>query len=84
MASIRVPVLDGFTGEQRFFMAWAHVWRNLYTEEAMRSQLINGPHSPPRCSVNGAVRNIDAWYEAFDVGPDDELWLPPDAPVSIW
>ncbi len=78
------PVLDGFTGEQRFFMAWAQVWRNLYTEEALRSQLINGPHSPPSYRVNGVVRNIDAWYEAFDVGPNDELWLPPESRVSIW
>jgi len=80
----QAPVLDGFTGEQRFFMAWAQVWRNLYTEEALRSQLINGPHSPPQYRVNGVVRNIDAWYEAFDIGPDDALWIAPEERVSIW
>ncbi|QOC21465.1 M13 family metallopeptidase [Wenzhouxiangella sp. AB-CW3] len=79
------PVLDGYTGEQRFFMAWGQVWRNLWaSEEALRAQLIQGPHSPPRYRVNGVVRNIDAWYDAFDVGPDHELYVPAEERVSIW
>jgi putative endopeptidase len=79
------PVLDGYTGEQRFFMAWGQVWRNLWaSEEALRAQLIRGPHSPPRYRVNGVVRNIDAWYEAFEVGPDHELYIPAEERVSIW
>ena len=78
------PVLDGFSGDQRFFMAWAQVWRNMYTEEALRSQLINGPHSPPRYRVNGVVRNMDAWYDAFEVGPDHALYVPAAERVSIW
>ena len=81
----RAPELDGTTGDQRFFMAWAQVWRNLWADdEALRGQLIRGPHSPPKYRVNGVVRNIDAWYEAFDIGPDSELYLPPEQRVSIW
>jgi len=80
----KAPVLDGYTGDQRFFMSWAQVWRNLQTEESRRSRLINDPHSPPKYRVNGIVRNMDAWYEAFDVTEDDELWLPPERRLSIW
>ncbi len=79
------PVIDGYTGDQRFFMAWGQVWRNLWaSEEALRAQLIQGPHSPPRYRVNGVVRNIDAWYDAFDVGPDHELYIPAEERVNIW
>ncbi len=78
------PVLEGFSGDQRFFMAWAQVWRNLWTEEGLRAQLVRGPHSPPRYRVNGVVRNLEAWYEAFDVEPEAELYLPPAERVSIW
>lgn len=79
------PERDGYTGDQRFFMAWAQVWRNLWaSEESLRAQLIRGPHSPPRYRVNGVVRNIDAWYEAFEIGPGHELYLPPEERVSIW
>lgn len=78
------PVLDGTTGDQRFFMAWSQVWRNLQTEDSLRSQLVTGPHSPARFRVNGIVRNMDAWYQAFDVGEDAELYLPPEERLSIW
>lgn len=78
------PVLDGYTGDQRFFMGWAQVWRNLQTEESVRARLINDPHSPPEIRVNGIVRNMDAWYQAFDVGTDAELYLPPEQRLSIW
>ncbi|MEM1390749.1 MAG: M13 family metallopeptidase [Pseudomonadota bacterium] len=78
------PVLDGFTGDQRFFMAWAQQWRNQYREDALRQQLIRGPHSPPYYRVNGIVRNFDEWYEAFDVGPDHALYLPPEDRIRIW
>ncbi len=78
------PVLDGYSGDQRFFMGWAQVWRNLQTEESVRARLINDSHSPPEYRVNGIVRNMDAWYEAFDVGPEAELWLAPDQRLSIW
>ncbi|MEM6898910.1 MAG: M13 family metallopeptidase, partial [Pseudomonadota bacterium] len=72
------PMLAGLTGDQRFFMAWAQVWRNMYREEALRQQLIRGPHSPPRYRVNGVVRNLDEWYEAFGVTEEHELYLPPE------
>jgi endothelin-converting enzyme/putative endopeptidase len=78
------PVLDGTTGDQRFFMAWAQVWRNLQTEESLRSQLVQGPHSPAPYRVNGIVRNMDAWYAAFGIGEDAELYLPPEERLSIW
>ena len=80
----KAPVLDGFSGDQRFFMGWAQVWRNLQTEESVRARLINDSHSPPEYRVNGIVRNMDAWYQAFDVGPDAELWLAPEQRLSIW
>ncbi len=83
-ADEEAPVLDGLTGDQRFFMAWAQVWRNKYREEALRQQLVRGPHSPPYYRVNGIVRNFDEWYEAFDVGPEHELYLPPEDRIRIW
>ncbi len=78
------PVIDGFTGDQRFFLAWAQVWRNLYTDDALRGQLVRGPHSPPRYRINGVVRNLDAWYEAFNITEEHELYLPPEQRVRIW
>lgn len=78
------PVIDGFTGDQRFFLAWAQVWRMLYREDALRAQLVNGPHSPGMYRVNGVVRNLDAWYEAFGVTEDHALYLPPEERVRIW
>jgi endothelin-converting enzyme/putative endopeptidase len=80
----QAPRLDGYTGDQRFFMAWAQVWRTIETEESLRARLIRGPHSPAQYRVNGVVRNIDAWYTAFDVQPGDDLYLPPEERVSIW
>ncbi|WP_188152195.1 M13 family metallopeptidase [Teredinibacter waterburyi] len=78
------PVLDGLTGDQRFFLSWAHVWRAKAREEALSQQLLTDPHSPAQYRVNGVVRNIDAWYQAFNVGPDNALYLPPEERVSIW
>ncbi|GGY41898.1 M13 family metallopeptidase [Parvularcula lutaonensis] len=79
-----VPVIDGFTGDQRFFMAWAQVWKGLYREEALKQQVATDSHSNGKFRVNGVVRNMDPWYEAFDVSEDDELYLPEDERVSIW
>lgn len=78
------PVLEGFTGEQRFYMAWAQVWRNLMTDQAMLQQLRRGPHSPAQYRINGAVRNQPGWYEAFGITEEHELYLPPEERVSIW
>ena len=78
------PVLDGITGEQRFFLAWAQAWRNLIRDERLRTQVMSDPHSPPKFRVNGVVRNMDAWYQAFDIQSSDKLYLPPDQRVRIW
>ncbi len=78
------PVLDGLTGEQRFFLSWAQAWRNLTRDERLRVQVMSDPHSPPKFRVNGVVRNMDAWYKAFDVQPGDKLYLPPEQRVHIW
>lgn len=77
------PVIDGLTGDQRFFLAWAQVWREKRTEESMMSQLRAGTHAPGRYRAL-APRNHDAWYEAFDVKPGDALYLPPEERVRIW
>jgi putative endopeptidase len=78
------PVLDGLTGDQRFFLAWAQVWRAQTREAAMRQRLVTGPHSPEQYRTNGVVRQMDAWYDAFGVTPDDALYLPPEQRVRIW
>ena len=78
------PVIDGFTGDQRFFMGWAQVWRSLMREEAARRQIVTGPHSLAQFRVNGIVRNFDEWYAAFNVKPGDKLYLPPEQRVRIW
>ncbi len=78
------PVIDGYTGDQRFFLGWAQIWRAKYREEALRQQLLTGPHSPPENRINGVVRNFDEWYAAFDVGPDHALYLPPEERIRIW
>jgi putative endopeptidase len=80
----QAPVIDGFSGDQRFFLGWAQIWRSKYREEALRQQLKTGPHSPPEYRINGVVRNFDEWYDAFDVGPDDALYLPPEERIRIW
>ena len=77
-------VIDGLTGDQRFFMSYAQVWRSKNREEAMRRQMLTDPHSPPQYRVNGIVRNFDEWYEAFGITPDNELYLPPEQRIRIW
>ena len=77
-------VIDGLTGDQRFFLAWAQVWRSAQREESLRQRLRTDPHSPEEYRVNGIVRNMDEWYKAFNVTPDDALYLPPEQRVHIW
>ena len=84
LAGEPAPVIDGLTGDQRFFLGWSQIWRRLYREPELRRRLIVDPHSPSEYRVNGIVRNMDAWYDAFDVGPDAPLYLPPDERVRIW
>lgn len=79
-----VPVIDGLTGDQRFFLAWAQVWRSTQREENYRNRLRTDSHSPEEYRVNGVVRNLDEWYEAFGVKPGDAMYLPPEQRVRIW
>jgi putative endopeptidase len=78
------PVIDGLTGDQRFFLAWAQVWRSQQREDNYRRRLRTDPHSPEEYRVNGVVRQMDAWYDAFEVTADDALYLPPEERVTIW
>jgi predicted metalloendopeptidase len=78
------PVIDGLTGAQRFFLAYAQVWRAKYRDGALRELVMSDVHSPDRFRVNGPLPNIDAWYEAFDVQPGDKLYIKPDDRVRIW
>ena len=77
-------VVDGLTGDQRFFMAYAQVWRGKRREGAVREQALTDPHSAEFARVNGIVRNVDARYKAFNVKPGDALYLPADQRVTIW
>jgi putative endopeptidase len=78
------PVLDGLSGDQRVFLGWAQAWRGKLTDDAIRRQVTSDPHSPRAFRVNGPVRDIDAWYRAFDVKPGDKLYLAPKDRVRIW
>ena len=77
------PVIDGYTGDQRFFLGWAQVWRRNYREANLRQRLITDPHSPSAQRV-WVVRNLDKWYEAFQPKPDGKLFLSPKERVRIW
>ena len=78
------PVIDGFTGDQRVFLGWAQVWRQKIRDNALIQQLHTDPHSPAVARVNEVVRNVDAWYTAFDVKPGQKLYLAPEQRVHIW
>ena len=77
-------VLDGFTGDQRFFLSYAQSFRAKTTEEATRQQIVSDSHPPEQYRVNGIVRNIDAWYQAFNVQLGDRLYLASQNRVRIW
>ena len=78
------PVIDGLTGDQRFFLAFAQVWRAKERESALRNQLATNPHSPPRFRILGTLPNIEAWYQAFGVKPGDAMYIPPEKRAHIW
>jgi len=78
------PVIDGTTGDQRFFYGWAQVWRRAYREAELRNRLVTDPHSPSEFRANGIVRNMDVWYKAFDVKPGDKLYLEPKDRIRVW
>src|SRR6185295_16283254 len=78
------PVIDGWTGDQRVMLGWAQAWRGKSTDDVLRRQVVSDPHSPRMYRVNGVVRNLDAWYEAFGVKEGDSLYVAPEDRVRIW
>jgi neprilysin/putative endopeptidase len=78
------PVIDGLTGEQRVFFGWAQVWRTKSRDAEAIRRLAVDPHSPPEFRCNGVIRNMDAFYEAFDVEESDDLYLDAQRRVRIW
>ncbi len=79
----KAPVIDGFTGDQRFFIAYGQTWATKMREAALRQRIATDGHAPGNYRAL-TVRNIDAWYKAFDVKPDDKLYLPPEKRVKVW
>ena len=78
------PVIDGFSGEQRFFLGYAQVWASLYRDEALRQRLVTDPHSPGQYRCNGVVSNMPEFYAAFDVKEDDPMYRQEEIRVKIW
>lgn len=78
------PIVDGTTGDQRVFYGWAQVWRAKMREARMQQMIATDPHSPPQFRVNGPLRNIDAWYDAFGVMPGSAYYLAPEDRVRMW
>jgi putative endopeptidase len=78
------PVLDGLTGDQRFFLGFAQIWREKQREDSMRNQVTTDPHSPGRFRVLGPIRNVEAWYQAFGITPANSMYIPPEKRAHIW
>ena len=78
------PVIDGLTGDQRFFLAYAQYYRNKWREDMARQLMASDPHSPDKARVDVVLPNVDGWYQAWNVKPGDKLYLPPDQRVRIW
>jgi len=78
------PVIDGLTGDQRFFLAYAQVWKSKVREDSLRKQVTTDPHSPERYRTIVPIRDLDAWYKAFNVQPGDKLYIAPADRVHIW
>jgi putative endopeptidase len=76
--------IDGLSWQQRFFLSYATIWQGKYRDEALRSRIATDPHSPDELRCNQIVRNVDAFYAAFDVTPANALWLDPEQRVTIW
>ena len=79
----KARVIDGFTGEQRFFLGFSQVWRQKYREPALLQQLVTDPHTPGHFRPY-VVRNLDAWYKAFDVKPGEKYYLSPEERIKLW
>jgi len=78
------PVIDGLTGDQRFFLAYAQVWRAKAREDALRNQVTTDPHSPARYRTIAPLRDLDAWYAAWNIQPSDKMYIAPEQRVRIW
>ena len=78
------PVIDGLTGDQRFFLSFAQAWRGKQRDDAIKTQVASDPHSPRRFRIIGPLRNLDAWYQAFGIGADSKFYIPPEQRVRIW
>jgi predicted metalloendopeptidase len=85
LAGKAAPVLNGFSGDQRFYLAYGQSWREIWTDATTREVVLSNPHSPDAYRVNGVVRNDDAWYQAFpQVKPGDAYYLAPGERVALW
>jgi putative endopeptidase len=78
------PVIDGLTGDQRFFLGWAQMWRAKMRPEYLRQWLLTIPYAPPEFRANGPVGHLASFYDAFGVKPGDRLYRAPDARIRIW
>ena len=78
------PVINGLSGDQRFFLGWAQIWRSLHRDQALRQQLLTDSHSPGEYRVNAVLRNMPEFYQAWNVKPGDKMYLPPEKRVKIW
>ncbi len=84
LAGKTAPTIDGLSGDQRFFLGWGQVWRRLYREPELRRRLLSDPHSPSRYRVNGIVSNMEAFYKAFPIKPEEAMYIAPEKRVKIW
>ena len=77
-------MIDGFSGEQRFFVGWGQVWARKYRDDELIKRLKTDPHSPAQYRCNGILRNMPAFAKAYDLKPGDQMYLPPEQQVRIW
>ena len=78
------PVIEGFSAEQRFFIAYAQAWKILMRPEALKQQLATNPHSPGNFRANGPLTNMKEFYEAFDVKEGNKMYKPADKRAEVW
>ncbi|TMP55750.1 peptidase M13, partial [Pseudoalteromonas sp. S1610] len=80
----KAPIIEGYTGDQRFFMGWSQIWRRKYRDEALRNRLMTDSHSPSHYRVIGILSNMPEFYQAFDVKEGDKMYIKPEDRVKIW
>jgi putative endopeptidase len=78
------PVIDGLSGDQRFFYAWAAQWRAKFRDDALRQQVLTNPHAPDMYRANGPLRNVPEFYQTFSVKDGDKMFLPQGERTKIW